>query len=333
MKRQNSYELLKTTKNLLAFSGGVDSSALFFILMEAGIGFDIAIVDYNLRASSKDEVAYAEYLADKYGKKIYKHSVILGGSDFENSARKIRYDFFESVIKDGGYTALLTAHQLNDKLEWLLMRLTSGAGINTLVGMREVDSRGGYIIVRPILNSSRDEIVEFLKKNDIKYFEDESNLDEYYTRNAFRHKYSNALIKDFSNGIRRSFEILEQESDFLYDKSKIFWLDKLGVAKFDNDLQLLFFVDVMAKELGYLLSFEQKKEFLNTRSAVFGNKISVEVDGDLVYVAPHVVGKLTKQFKEEARVSGLPPKVRYYAASTSMSPTESMRLVRSFFTA
>jgi len=48
--------LIKTNKNLLAFSAGVDSSALFFILKQNNIDFDIAIVDYNLRAQSKDEV-------------------------------------------------------------------------------------------------------------------------------------------------------------------------------------------------------------------------------------------------------------------------------------
>ena len=49
----------QTTNNLLAFSGGVDSSALFFILLENNIPFDICIVDYGLREQSKLEVEYA----------------------------------------------------------------------------------------------------------------------------------------------------------------------------------------------------------------------------------------------------------------------------------
>ena len=55
--------------NLLAFSGGVDSSALFFILMDRGIEFDIAIVNYHKREQSIKEVEYAKHLAKKYNKK------------------------------------------------------------------------------------------------------------------------------------------------------------------------------------------------------------------------------------------------------------------------
>ena len=60
---------INTTNNLLAFSAGIDSTALFFLMMEEEILFDIAIVDYNQRLQSKDEVIYATQLAHKYNKK------------------------------------------------------------------------------------------------------------------------------------------------------------------------------------------------------------------------------------------------------------------------
>ena len=53
MIKKEIKSLLKTKKNLLAFSAGIDSSALFFILLENGIEFDVAIVDYGIRKSSK----------------------------------------------------------------------------------------------------------------------------------------------------------------------------------------------------------------------------------------------------------------------------------------
>ena len=62
------FSVIKNQKNLLAFSAGVDSVALFFLLLEQNISFDIAIVDYNLRAQSKDEISYAKELAFKYNK-------------------------------------------------------------------------------------------------------------------------------------------------------------------------------------------------------------------------------------------------------------------------
>ena len=62
---------ISTKKNLLAFSAGIDSSALFFLLIENNIPFDIAIVNYNMRNQSKDEVIYAKQLATKYKKQIF----------------------------------------------------------------------------------------------------------------------------------------------------------------------------------------------------------------------------------------------------------------------
>ena len=59
------FSAIQNQKNLLAFSAGVDSSALFFLLLEQNIPFDIAIVNYNLRVQSKDEVFYAKNLASK----------------------------------------------------------------------------------------------------------------------------------------------------------------------------------------------------------------------------------------------------------------------------
>ena len=65
------FSRIKNSKNLLAFSGGVDSSALFFLLLNHKIDFDIAIVNYNTREQSKDEIAYALNLAKEYKKEIF----------------------------------------------------------------------------------------------------------------------------------------------------------------------------------------------------------------------------------------------------------------------
>lgn len=79
-----NFNEINTKRNLLAFSAGIDSSALFFLLLEKNIPFDIAIVNYNVREQSKDEVEYAKQLANKYNKKIYIKDVKLENiSNFE----------------------------------------------------------------------------------------------------------------------------------------------------------------------------------------------------------------------------------------------------------
>jgi len=172
-----SYFLPPTSKSLLAFSAGIDSTALFFILLENDVNFDIAIVDYNLREQSKEEVAYAKELAKKYGKKIFLKSVSLPRSNFEAKARRIRYEFFEKIIKKEGYDNLLTAHQLDDKLEWFFMQLSKGAGTVELLGLEKREKREFYTLIRPLLNYTKEELLNYLHKHNIKYFVDSSNKD------------------------------------------------------------------------------------------------------------------------------------------------------------
>ena len=162
------FSRIKNSKNLLAFSGGVDSSALFFLLLNHKIDFDIAIVNYNTREQSKDEIEYALNLAKEYKKEIFIKDVKLeNSSNFEKNARDIRYGFFQQIIKENSYETLITAHQLNDRLEWFLMQLSKGAGLVELFGIREFEEKKDYKIFRPLLNVSKDELENYLKENNI----------------------------------------------------------------------------------------------------------------------------------------------------------------------
>jgi len=99
---ENSLDILKDRKNLLAFSGGIDSSALFYILIENGIDFDLATVNYGLRAESIDEIAYAKNLSNSYKNELF----LLNrreSSFSEKSGRDIRYNFFEKIISKNRY--------------------------------------------------------------------------------------------------------------------------------------------------------------------------------------------------------------------------------------
>ena len=88
MLELSSLEILKNKKNLLAFSGGADSTSLFFLLIKHNIKFDIAIVNYNQRAQSIEEVAYAKELASKYN--LECHTLLAPAIDknFESKARE-----------------------------------------------------------------------------------------------------------------------------------------------------------------------------------------------------------------------------------------------------
>ena len=186
------FSVIKNQKNLLAFSAGVDSCALFFLLLEQNISFDIAIVNYNVRIQAMQEVAYARGLALKYNKQIFIRDIKLeNSSNFEKTARDIRYKFFEEIVLGNSYENLITAHQLNDKLEWFMMQLSKGAGLVELLGFNEFEEKENYKIYKPLLNTTKDELENYLKNNNYKYFVDKSNFDEKYKRNYFRHNFSN----------------------------------------------------------------------------------------------------------------------------------------------
>ena len=304
---------LKHKNNLLAFSSGVDSSALFFLLIENNIKFDIAIVDYDVRVQSKEEVKHAKALAKEH--KLFCHSIQAPKFDahFEKKARDFRYEFFDSLVTIEGYDNIITAHQLNDCLEWMLMRLTKGAGVSELIGLSTVSKRENYTLIRPMLHYSKEELLQYLQSNDLPYFIDESNTDEKYERNKFRHQFSDALISEYKEGIKRSFEYLSADKARLESGFQMVYQTKeLYVIKlYDRKLKSKA-VDITLKKLGYLLSASQRQEIDKKESIVIGGKWVVEEVEDLLYICPYLLNDMPKEFKEQCRMKKIPTKIRPY---------------------
>lgn len=204
---------LADSKNLLGFSSGVDSTALFFLLLEYEIPFDIAIVHYHTRKQADDELSHAQHLAKLYNKHCFISHAPQFSQNFESQARAFRFCFFDEIIQTHKYTTLLLAHQLNDRFEWLLMQLTRGAGLENLLGFES--TRKGYAIVRPLESISKDEIYAYCKERGLEYFEDSSNADLGFKRNAFRARFCNELVREYGRGIAKSLEYLKQDSQRL----------------------------------------------------------------------------------------------------------------------
>ena len=309
-------------KNLLAFSAGVDSSALFFLLLENNIPFDIALVNYGTRENSDKEEMHAKALAKKHGLLCHTIKAPKFTTHFEKNARDFRYGFFETLIKEYGYDTLLTAHQLNDQLEWLLMRLSKGAGTSELVGLEEVSQRKGYTLIRPLLQQSKEELLEYLHANKHPYFIDESNSDEKYERNRFRKKFSDPLLSEYKEGIKRSFAYLRKDKEELEKAFETIYSEKdLRVLKLYINTAKIKAVDLILKELGYLLSAAQRQEIEKEDALVIGGKWAIEVQDDHLYISPYVTTDMPKQFKEKCRVLKVPNKIRAYCFQEKINIT------------
>lgn len=310
--RQELQEYLKKEKNLLAFSAGVDSTALFFILQELGITFDIAIVNYGIRQQAKEEIAYAKELAKKYNKAIFLANAPSFQTNFEAQARVFRYHFFEETIQKHNYTTLLTAHQLDDKLEWLLMRLSLGSGIEGLSGMRDIEQKKRYKLIRPLLKHTKEELLEYLKQNGIQYFIDSSNYSTHYLRNQFR-PFAQELLSRGKNGFIKSFAILEDEKSLIANNYKtILFQKEFALLKIESKEYLPYAVSQTLKKLGYLLSGKERESLKKQNSMVAGREWAIEFSAPFLYISPFVTLTMPKEFKERCRKNKIPPKVRGY---------------------
>ena len=321
------FSVIKNQKNLLAFSAGIDSSALFFLLLEQNIPFDIAIVDYNQREQSKEEVSYAKELAIKYSKNIYLKDITLdANSNFEKNARDIRYAFFEEIINEYSYENLITAHQLNDKLEWFMMQITKGAGLVELIGFNVFEHKENYKIYKPLLQITKEELQKYLKQNDLKYFIDNSNFDEKYKRNFFRHNFSDKLLEEFKEGIKKSFDYLQKDLNSLNiqdsPKKKIKELE-IFVNQKDDNLNIRT-IDLSLKRRGILLTNAQRNEILKQKEITISNKINISMDENNIWITPMLNITMDKKFKELCRVNKIPKNIRAYIFSENIDLKELM---------
>ena len=321
------FSVIKNQKNLLAFSAGIDSSALFFLLLEQNIPFDIAIVNYNQRKQSKEEVSYAKELAIKYSKNIYLKDITLdANSNFEKNARDIRYAFFEEIINEYSYENLITAHQLNDKLEWFMMQITKGAGLVELIGFNVFEHKENYKIYKPLLQITKEELQNYLKQNDLKYFIDNSNFDEKYKRNFFRHNFSDKLLEEFKEGIKKSFDYLQKDLNSLNiqdsPKQKIKELE-IFVNQKDDNLNIRT-IDLSLKRRGILLTNAQRNEILKQKEITISNKINISMNENNIWITPMLNITMDKKFKELCRVNKIPKNIRAYIFSENIDLKELM---------
>lgn len=315
MLQNSSLELLKNKKNLLAFSGGVDSSALLFLLIDAGIDFDIAIVNYATREQSKDEVSYASSLANKYKLKCHSLDAPKISKNFEAKAREIRYDFFESLISEYRYDNLLTAHHLGDRFEWMLMQFCKGAGCVELSSMKTIEKRNSYDLIRPLLHLDKSELLVYLNEHNITYFVDESNEDEDITRNYFRRTHTQPLLEKHLRGIKKSFEYIDADAKELIDEIKINTIkDFAYFTSAGNDRSDIYHIDKYLKKCGLMISANERELLKNKQTIVLGRKYVVSSYQGFIFIAPYIVEKtaMPHEFKERMRKLKIEPKLRNY---------------------
>ena len=195
---------LEQKKVLVAVSTGVDSMSLLKLLMDLPVKsrpqIEVAYVDHKLRKQSIVETEFIQKFCKKNNLKLHqtvwqkKFHPKLG---IEEQARNFRYSFFEKVMDENNIKYLMTAHHADDQAETFLMKLVRGGQLQQLVGIESLrDFADNKYIIRPLLPFSKLEILNFAQRNQIKYFEDETNAMDDALRNRIRHQIIPLLKKE-----------------------------------------------------------------------------------------------------------------------------------------
>lgn len=172
----------------VAVSGGVDSVCLLHWLVESGMDITALHVNHGLRSIAETEARYVAEICKKLNVPchIFNWTDEKPDSGLEAAARSARYRFMTDWCHENGVDVLMVAHQADDQIETFLMNLSRGSGVYGLSAMRSVSYRDGIRIVRPLLGVYRRELIEYCVHHQIKYFCDEMNDDENYTRVKIR---------------------------------------------------------------------------------------------------------------------------------------------------
>ncbi len=209
---------------LAAVSGGVDSMVLATLLHEAGFPFAIAHCNFQLRgADSEADAAFVEAWAAERNIPFFRKNFNTeaeaqkGGWGIQETARRLRYDWFESLRNEEKFAAIATAHHADDSAETVLMNLFRGTGLR---GLHGILPRQGKII-RPLLFATKKEILAYAAENSVDFRKDASNDSSDYARNALRHEVIPAIETQYPQALKAIAETAARiaGAEILYEKS------------------------------------------------------------------------------------------------------------------
>ncbi|MBR4419472.1 MAG: tRNA lysidine(34) synthetase TilS [Clostridia bacterium] len=193
----------------VALSGGMDSVCLAHLLFssasELGITVKAINIEHGIRGqASVNDSAFVKDFCIKLGIELKSYSVSVPkyqektGFSEEQAARILRYECFDNALIDGFCDKIATAHHMDDSVETVLFNLFRGSALSGVCGISETAKDGK--IVRPLLNCSRQQIEEYVKKHELPFVTDETNDCTTYSRNYIRKELLPLINEKFNGG-------------------------------------------------------------------------------------------------------------------------------------
>ena len=252
----------------VAVSGGADSVCLLHVLTQLagklGITLDVAHLNHKLRGAESDaDAEFVRVLAAQFGLPFHLSEVNLTGN-LEQSGREARLSFFGALRVD----RVATGHTRSDQAETVIYRLLRGSGTAGLAGIQPVAGR----IIRPLIDCTREEVLEYAAANGLTWREDASNHSPAFARNRIRHQLLPALRSEQPN----LEEILARTAEVARDEES-YWdveIEHLAGRLVQRNTQGLL---LRADEINCLHPAIQRRLLRHTVRSIKGDLRSVDV--------------------------------------------------------
>ena len=264
----------KGDRLILACSGGPDSVALLDILARIKPLFDLRITvayfNHGLRPrESVKEKDYIQRLGRGYGFSFASREGKVKAFARENkisiqeAGRYLRYNFLFNLGKRLKVVKIVLGHHRDDSVETVLLGVLKGTGLKGLSGIEKVRERSGFLLIRPLLDFSKEEIATYLSERRLSPCLDSSNLKETYLRNRLRLKVIPFLRENINpkveEAILRLSEIYSRENEYLEglvsknikkvvrEKQGRFYIDRNNFLKFHIALARRFLREILKR--------------------------------------------------------------------------------------
>lgn len=239
---------------IIGISGGADSVALFHFLYTIKEIYNLTLIGvhihHGIRGIDADlDAEYVKNLCNNYkiDCKIIKYDIYKEAKKLkiteEEAGRLKRYEAFETVLKKYNGNKIAVAHTMNDQAETVFMRICRGTGLKGLTGILPMRDN----IIRPFIESSREDTEQYCNQNNLIYKDDYTNNMDIYTRNKIRlqlipwikQNLNQSIIQTISNMsllLQEEQNYIEQQSELAYnfcssiDNNRI----KLDIDKLKN---------------------------------------------------------------------------------------------------
>ena len=212
---------------LVAVSGGPDSTALLHALKTSGYRLVAAHLNHGFRGDEASaDAEYVRALCEDLRVSVsVAYRNVPGIKKLEKvssqvAARRVRYAFLEQVASEVGADAIATAHNQDDRIETMLLNIVRGTGTD---GLRGIPYKRPPF-VRPLLDTTREQIEYYCEDNGLEPRRDSSNYSSVYARNNIRKELIPYLERRYNESVRASLvrlsDIAAAESDLMQDMAR-----------------------------------------------------------------------------------------------------------------